>query len=588
MHKLLTIILSVFISISVYGQDAEILSRGEKVYVITDSKGRTKVVAGTLEVDSFYNGLVALYYEKKWRIIDTTGKHFLPAKYDGISFFSMETNEVKTGQKFGLVDKKGREIVSPKYDKLQHFSDGLIKVMLKNKWGIVDYNGNEVVAAKYDNIEFFSKQVSKVVLKGKYGFADMKGNEIVQPKYETVFSLSDGMAVFYMNYKYGCIDSLAREVIPAKYDNIDHFSEGLAAAKLNDKWGFVNKKGEEVIPIKYQLKEYSQKPTAFTKGKSVIINATNIPDGKGSYAKDETGKFAELCKEFLLIDVFGKEERFAVLDYELSFEASPTYSIYRNPTYRRVAGNGKMGIVDAKYNFIVPPVCDTIFAIKGYLPIAISHDFKTKSYNYIDLTNGKPYDWTKGQKEVNYAFKNRQIVKYDHKVPNSYGIDYGLKTPDQEILLYPVFDFLQVEGEYIKANLLPAYGNKVDVTIHIEELYQHQVKFASPIKCSKCEGDGKVLDLDAMSAARRSNRTADKTETTTRSETTWNRVWNSRTNSYEDMQGTRTITTTTTTPGKTTNNSPVDDRYMICGYCAGKGNFTGLLWDINQLMYKLY
>lgn len=499
-------------------------------------------------------------------------------------------NSFKSG--YGFKDASGNIIVPPKYDAAKLLFEGLATVKLNNKWRFIDNTGKKTFNAIYDDVQYYSNELILVKLKSKWGLIDKTGKDIILPKFDYIISNSEGMAGFLLNGKYGFLDSTGQEIIAAKYRGIGSFSEGLAAVKIDNKWGFINKTGREVIAPKYELKESTQQPGQFINGRSLILFASYVMGYNNQIASASGGGFAQECKEYLWVDSIGRENRFIVLDYKLyNMGIRPgEQSVYRSDPYRRVITNNKMGIVDEKYNIVVPTVHDTIYPVDNYVKIAIAQNLKTKTLTYIDLTTGKPYDWSYGKTEATYDLPDRQIVKYIHQVGKSYGENNGLKTTDGQVLLYPVCRYLQINGYTLTTEIYAKGFNYpwTKVTINITELGKNQIKLNTPVKCPKCAGSGNNLDLDGMAADRRASRTADKTETITKEKTTWERVWNPKTNNYDDVKGTTYTTTTKTTPGKTTYTSgdTIQDKFIKCSTCNGKGKFTSLIWDIENFTYK--
>ena len=193
-------------------------------------------------------------------------------------------------------------------------------------------------------------------------------------------------------------------------------------------------------------------------------------------------------------------------------------------------------------------------------------------YTYLDLASGKPHNWLEGTNAGTMQLPGREAVLYKHQFRNRPAA-WGLKTTDDKVLLYPVFEKIELKGNKIFGEI---NGAKISFDAIALGGYKIDFKTTDQHSCPDCEGSGYTT------ISRKVNGTS-KTETSSNTTPTWERVWDPTTNSYKEVRGSKETTTTktTTTKGYTT------EEQIKCSRCNGQGSFNYMLWNIVQLTYVL-
>lgn len=217
-------------------QEGHILSDVLKSIASSSNGGKAK--------ESISKNLAIVQKDKKWGVIDITGKEITSIKYDGIRLFQGGFAVAKLNNKYGFIHQSGREIIPFVYNYISDFLDGLAEVRLNEKWGFIDATGKVVIPVIYEQVSSFSNGIANVILNGKYCFINQTGNEISK-------NYCGGLALINWNEKFGFIDQNGNMVIPFKYDYAESFINDLSIVRLKGKYGLISKSGEEIIPIIY-------------------------------------------------------------------------------------------------------------------------------------------------------------------------------------------------------------------------------------------------------------------------------------------------------------------------------------------------
>jgi hypothetical protein len=156
---------------------------------------------------SLGHGLIKVYKNGKYGIINRFGFEVLPSIYDDIYFFDRNTYVYH------------RDVNSS--------GDGFAEVVKDGKYGLINTSGKLVVPCIYDNIydefrEGINEGLVEVQRDGKYGLINKSGKEVVPCVYDSIYDFSEGLVV------YGHVNSSGEEVVLAVYDSAEYFRDGLA------------------------------------------------------------------------------------------------------------------------------------------------------------------------------------------------------------------------------------------------------------------------------------------------------------------------------------------------------------------------
>lgn len=188
--------------------------------IIYDSLMREENL-GTHSTSRFF---LAYDEETKWKLIDSANNEKL------CCFESMTELHgnilVAKNKKWGVVDISGKEIIPFIYDKITIPDSNVIAINKDKKWGFTTTDGSPLTDLVYDNAPYFQYGLSLMKKEGKYQIINNKGQVIlddVPTEWYTeenacTFSLpfqSPTVFTFYSKGKFGLMDLNKNIIFPA-------------------------------------------------------------------------------------------------------------------------------------------------------------------------------------------------------------------------------------------------------------------------------------------------------------------------------------------------------------------------------------
>ena len=362
-----------------------------------DSTGKIKICSRQRAVKC-ENGLAIVEINKKYGIIDTTGKFIVEPQWDIIRDFSNGFATIEIGNfwssKVGVIDRTGKIVVEPQFDYIGDFSQGgVARVQLNGAWGYIDTTGKYIVEPLFFDAEDFSKYdvgvVSVIIDTSRYhmygdaarGIIDKTGTFVVEPdEYESILRTNDGGYFIVMddNGRYGYLNQYGREMIKPQFLHARHFFEGLAVVEKErrdisgGKWGYIDTTWNFVIEPRFDY------VLDFSNG-----FAAAMIDGKWGFI-DKTGNFV-IEPRFDKVMSFHNglaavrvDRKWGFIDETGNLVIEPQFDeeaafYHDNYNYCIVSLNGKLGVIDKTGKFVIEPVFDKIMiTFRSHL---ISNDY---------------------------------------------------------------------------------------------------------------------------------------------------------------------------------------------------------------------
>ncbi len=233
----------------------------------------------------FSAGRISVLQASQWRVIDATGKTFLPGPFASPIRFREGLAVVREQNRFGFIDADGKTVIEPKFTYAGDFSRGLAPVMIDGQWtgrrvsgglwGYIDKTGQLKIPSQFQEARPFSEGLAWVQFappanhtadetrKRSGGFIDEKGQVAIRSsEYLAAREFHEGRAAVQLRYTglWGFIrqaDATGQIVIAADYDQVGDFHEGLAAVLTfgpngsGVKWGYIDRDGDMVIPPQF-------------------------------------------------------------------------------------------------------------------------------------------------------------------------------------------------------------------------------------------------------------------------------------------------------------------------------------------------
>jgi len=306
-------------------------ANGEYQYIDIDQKGKIVINPQFSEAHIFRDGLAlvkASGNDGKWGYINKKGEFAINPTYsmaqhfsEGVAWAQMED------QPPVLIDKEGKILLQ--IDSLTTaypFANGmsLISVyrkgqelyMLVNKKGETIATIEEIFSSINDSLYAFKDKATE-----KWGVKNINGKMVVSPQFDNVDIFVDGMAVVKKGEKFGAIDKTGNFIINIQYDDLYYDSDGLFVVRLDKKYGWVNKENEIIINPQY----------------------------------DSVGRFSG--NKLAPIQMSGK---WAYIDRKGQMAINPQFdkALPFGGDYAMAVNEGKIGFINKKGAFIVPPLYD--------------------------------------------------------------------------------------------------------------------------------------------------------------------------------------------------------------------------------------
>ena len=144
MNKILLALMMIFIFIN--------LSFSQKVIRPKEKKGKWGLVQGRKKLtehkydfikSSYDRGYFFTQLNKKWGVLNETGKEIVPLEYESIKDNLLGSLIVEKDQQFGVIDTSNNVLIPIQYEDVDHFSrDSIALVKFKGNWYYVN-NKNE-------------------------------------------------------------------------------------------------------------------------------------------------------------------------------------------------------------------------------------------------------------------------------------------------------------------------------------------------------------------------------------------------------------------------------------------------------------
>ena len=282
------------------GYDGEpILAREGDKLCLLDAKTGELVATSSITPQYFSwfkNGMAQVIENKKYGLIDNTGKLVVPCIYERIDSFDIKTfkgelTAAKKDGRWGFIDKKGKVVIPFEYEDQVYsivgdtICDDKMRVKKNGKWGIINMNGQMEIPCKYDSIGDFNYGLAPAKIGYKYVYINMQGKIVLAGDYDKAEAFKNGVAkvtkrdsTYMINTKgekvnvnvnqtefhdglcvvakfvkeelrfyYGYANEKMKLVIPYDFDEAYDFENGMALVKLGEKWGYIDTNGNWII-----------------------------------------------------------------------------------------------------------------------------------------------------------------------------------------------------------------------------------------------------------------------------------------------------------------------------------------------------
>lgn len=258
-----------------YNGKAIVQKNDEFLLIDEDNNILSVLPVDDVESDGIHQGIYTIRKNEKYGFMDSEGKIFIPARYDGGSILNEQYYAIRVNGDCGVIDKDGNVCIPIKYldidiideydntlydnastqneddldkrEQLLCVSDGQLK-------GVFSPDGKEIIPAEYGEVSYsgyFDCILTRVADGVNYWTTEGKKADLFNGEVGTIFLCENENIIIAKcadkSYAYDKDLRLLWETDLA----VEDFSSGYACASKNNCYGFVNTKGETVIPLEY-------------------------------------------------------------------------------------------------------------------------------------------------------------------------------------------------------------------------------------------------------------------------------------------------------------------------------------------------
>jgi hypothetical protein len=240
----------------------------------SEARAQDVVIPAQFEAaGNFHKGAAPAALDKRWGLIDRTGKWVVPPRYTAVGIGSEGLFPVQSEQAWGYMNAKGQPVIEPRFEAAEPFESGVAAVKLSGRWGYVRAGG--AVETSFMFLEIGGREGDYVSARDAEGWAvfklTTKGPPTRQAVYsdddslQRLFSVSEGsiIAKFRDEERMFLIDRAYSDGNPDVFTLTQRFpvwgdayklvsilrmTEGFApAATAPNKWGYLHKASGEYL-----------------------------------------------------------------------------------------------------------------------------------------------------------------------------------------------------------------------------------------------------------------------------------------------------------------------------------------------------
>ncbi len=160
-------------------------ARQDSLWSVIDTSGRVIIAARYTKFEGFQRGVASVVIGKKNMLINRRGEVIASRDiYDTFTLLDNGLIRVVKNRRFGLIDSSGKAIAPLNYQSIKEFSDGYAAARREDKWCFIDSAGNEVVAPQFSSVALFKRGHALVSVNDLWGVIDEQGRTLLAPAYE--------------------------------------------------------------------------------------------------------------------------------------------------------------------------------------------------------------------------------------------------------------------------------------------------------------------------------------------------------------------------------------------------------------------
>ena len=263
-----------------YDAQFAFLQTGQKTGLF-DYKSAKVLIPAMFDAITFWkNDLVIIKEKDEYGVMNMNGKWVNHLQYSEVTEQDYGRLRVRKNNKIGWLDSTGRLFIPCKYDSAGNWFAGAVPVKFKGKWGAVDSLGKVVIPFQYlaiwhpfndrqnltdmpDEKEARYQQypLQKAFwIKGEnrfWGLYGLVGKEIITPRYDSLFTckLNPNLYIVSLAARYGLVKN-NEEILGTAYNDLYETENGFFIAQQSTRLALIGADGNPITPFKYQEIQY--------------------------------------------------------------------------------------------------------------------------------------------------------------------------------------------------------------------------------------------------------------------------------------------------------------------------------------------
>lgn len=186
-----------------------------------DKVGKVVINPAFKECDDFRDGMCSVRSpNRSYGYIDKSGSMVIPFQFEKAESFSNGVAPVRINRKWGLIDKTGKYLINPYFDEL--IVDGDMCLVRQNyRWGWTDHNGKYIINPQFTTaLPFGDGELAPFINDRYWGYVNREGLIKVNPQFDKAASFADGIAAVANGRRWGFIDENAKFLINPQFDGL--------------------------------------------------------------------------------------------------------------------------------------------------------------------------------------------------------------------------------------------------------------------------------------------------------------------------------------------------------------------------------
>jgi hypothetical protein len=351
-------------------------------YFLIDDQGRRLTRVYYESIDDFKEGMARVVSDEKVGFIDKSGRLRIPMIYDDAVAFEDNVSVVEVDGHFGLIDRWGEYVLAPKFDDLGVPACNQVPTVKDGVAGFEPIRSAKRIDLAFDETSGFKEDIAIVRYQGNYGAIDSLGNWTIPALYDWVAEAVQGVSRIKKGDFYGLMAHGEGEIMPISYQAIGSLKENRRLVAKDGLFGYVDKTGELVIPMAFDFNASSLRFSEFSSGTAVVSKGElyGIIDSSGVFILEP--KYTRLLHNEGFYFTYLDRNKWGFIDSEGHVQKAQYEEAYPfSNGLAMVKENGRYGLVDNKFEYVLPAEYNSIKVIEGTDLLIVAKD---SGYGMID------------------------------------------------------------------------------------------------------------------------------------------------------------------------------------------------------------